>query len=112
MSAWAARDLLRLAVVSALTLSAVSVFAADFSQIERGRYLVQAGDCQSCHTDKNGAPFAGARAIPTPFGTIYSRNITPDTTGIAGWSDEDFYRALHEGISRDGSYLYPAFPYP
>lgn len=93
--------------------ASTSAFAGDFAQIERGRYLVQAGDCQSCHTDENGPPFAGARAIATPFGTLYSRNITPDpATGIGGWSDEDFYRAMHEGISRDGSHLYPAFPYP
>jgi mono/diheme cytochrome c family protein len=95
-------------------LAAVSsAHAGDYSLVERGKYLTQAGDCESCHTDRNGPRFAGARAIPTPFGTIYSRNITPDVaTGIGGWSDEDFYRALHEGISRDGSHLYPAFPYP
>jgi mono/diheme cytochrome c family protein len=107
------RDLLRLVAATAMTLTTASVFAGDYAELDLGRYLVQAGDCQSCHTDANGAPFAGARAIPTPFGIIYSRNITPDTaTGIGGWSDEDFYRALHEGISRDGSHLYPAFPYP
>ncbi len=99
-------------VVAAIAFG-LRAFAGDFSNVERGKYLVQAGDCQSCHTDENGPPFAGARAIPTPFGIIYSRNITPDSaTGIGGWSDEDFYRAMHEGISRDGSHLYPAFPYP
>ena len=103
----------RTLILSIAFAFSASAFAGDFSQLQRGKYLVQAGDCQSCHTDKNGAPFAGARAIPTPFGTIYSRNITPDdATGIGGWSDEDFYRAMHEGISRDGSHLYPAFPYP
>jgi len=100
-------------IVLAAAFALASAHAGDFSQLQRGKYLVQAGDCQSCHTDKNGPPFAGGRAIPTPFGTIYSRNITPDpATGIGGWSDEDFYRAMHEGISRDGSHLYPAFPYP
>src|SRR5699024_11648922 len=76
-------------------------------------YLVQAGDCKSCHTAKNGQPWAGGRAVPTPFGTIYSTNITPDPdTGIGDWSFADFYHAMHEGITRDGTPLYPAFPYP
>jgi mono/diheme cytochrome c family protein len=84
-----------------------------FAEIERGRYLAAAGDCQACHTRKDGAPFAGGRAIETPFGVIYSPNITPDRdTGIGAWSDDQFYRALHEGIAADGSHLYPAFPYP
>lgn len=84
-----------------------------YASAEHGRYLVRAGDCMSCHTADNGAPFAGGRAVPTPFGTIYSTNITPDrVTGIGAWSEDDFYRAMHEGIARDGHHLYPAFPYP
>ena len=84
-----------------------------WGEISRGRYLVRAGDCEACHTAPNGKPFAGGRAIPTPFGTIYSTNITPDLdTGIGRWTDEDFYRAMHEGIDRQGHRLYPAFPYP
>jgi mono/diheme cytochrome c family protein len=80
---------------------------------ERGRYLVAMGDCVACHTAIGGAPFSGGRAIETPFGTVYSTNITPDaTTGIGAWSRDDFWRALHEGRSRDGRALYPAFPYP
>ncbi|HZL32251.1 MAG TPA: cytochrome c [Pseudolabrys sp.] len=90
--------------------------AADtsFATIERGRNLVNAGDCVACHTQKDGGrSFAGGRAIETPFGIIYSPNITPDPeTGIGAWSDEDFYRALHEGRRPDGTRLYPAFPYP
>jgi len=79
----------------------------------RGRYLVVAGDCIACHTAIGGAPFAGGRAIETPFGTVYSSNITPDVaSGIGGWSRDDFWRALHNGRSRDGRLLYPAFPYP
>jgi mono/diheme cytochrome c family protein len=79
----------------------------------RGEYLVAAGDCIACHTTIGGAPFAGGRAIETPFGTVYSSNITPDVaTGLGGWSPEDFWRALHDGRSKNGRLLYPAFPYP
>lgn len=81
--------------------------------IERGAYLVRAGNCFSCHTAPGGKPYAGGRAIPTPYGTLYSSNITPDAeTGLGRWTADDFWRALHEGRSRDGSLLYPAFPYP
>lgn len=84
----------------------------DPALVERGRYLALAGDCISCHTRQNGAPFSGGRALNTPFGVIYSANITPDTdTGIGGWSEQQFARALREGIGADGKYLYPAFPY-
>jgi mono/diheme cytochrome c family protein len=83
------------------------------AEVARGEYLVRIGDCEYCHTEPNGKPFAGGRAIPTPFGVIYSINITPDRdTGIGEWSEQDFYTAMHTGISRDGSHLYPAFPYP
>jgi mono/diheme cytochrome c family protein len=65
-----------------------------------------------CHTAKDGAPYAGGLAFKTPFGTLYSPNITPDQeTGIGAWSDADFIRAVHKGIARDGTHLYPAFPY-
>ncbi|MEO8186823.1 MAG: cytochrome c [Burkholderiaceae bacterium] len=84
-----------------------------YTTIERGRYLVNAGDCASCHTDQGGKPYAGGLAVPTPFGIIYSTNITPDpATGIGKWSEQDFYKAMHNGIRRDGKHLYPAFPYP
>ncbi|MDQ6706424.1 MAG: cytochrome c [Acidobacteriota bacterium] len=84
-----------------------------YSTIERGRYLVDARDCASCHTAEGGQPFAGGKAIATPFGTIYSTNITPDaSTGIGKWSDQDLFKAMHDGIRRDGKHLYPAFPYP
>src|SRR5579871_4175050 len=96
-----------------LAVSGAAAQGTSFTQIEKGRYLVRAGDCFACHTESGGAPFAGGRAIVTPFGTIYSTNITPDPdTGIGRWSEQDFYRAMHEGIRRDGSHLYPAFPYP
>jgi mono/diheme cytochrome c family protein len=81
--------------------------------VKLGQYLVRAGNCFSCHTNHDGKPYAGGRPIPTPYGTLYSSNITPDPdTGLGKWSADDFWRALHEGIAKDGSFLYPAFPYP
>ena len=78
-----------------------------------GEYLARAGDCIACHTARGGEPFAGGLEMPTPFGTLYTPNITPDPdTGIGKWTADDFYRALHEGKAKDGSLLYPAFPYP
>jgi mono/diheme cytochrome c family protein len=83
------------------------------TQVERGRYLARAGDCVACHTTDSGQPLAGGRAIVTPFGTIYTPNITPDkTTGIGSWSREDFWKAMHSGVNAHGDYLYPAFPFP
>ena len=80
--------------------------------IARGEYLVKAADCVACHEAPGGKPFAGGVAFKLPFGTIYSTNITADKeTGIGGWSDDDFVRALHQGVAKDGSRLYPAFPY-
>lgn len=82
-------------------------------QIALGRYLTLAGNCMACHTERGGKEYAGGRAIRTPFGDIYSSNITPDEeTGIGKWTSDDFWRALHNGKSKDGSFLYPAFPYP
>lgn len=81
-------------------------------QIQRGRYLATAADCIACHTVDQRKPFAGGYPIATPFGTIYGPNITPDkATGIGAWSDDEFVRALHEGVGRRGEHLYPAFPY-
>jgi len=80
--------------------------------VARGRYLTQAADCAACHTVPGGQPFTGGLALDLPCGTIYTTNITADReTGIGSWSDDDFVRALHEGIAKDGSHLYPAFPY-
>lgn len=84
----------------------------DAQLVARGRYLATAGDCISCHTRPRSAPFAGGLPLDTPFGIIYSANITPDArTGIGAWSEAQFARALHEGIAADGRHLYPAFPY-
>ncbi len=89
---------------------------ADFTSsdiVARGQYLADAADCLACHTAEGGEAFAGGRPFDTEFGTIYSPNISPDpATGIGGWSDEDFLRAMHEGVDKGGNWLYPAFPYP
>ncbi|MES2714873.1 MAG: molybdopterin cofactor-binding domain-containing protein [Pseudomonadota bacterium] len=80
--------------------------------LERGRQLAALGNCVACHTAEGGVPNAGGRAMATPFGTVYSTNLTPDVaTGIGAWSFSAFQRAMREGISRDGKHLYPAFPY-
>jgi mono/diheme cytochrome c family protein len=81
--------------------------------IARGKALTDAGDCAGCHTADPAKPFAGGKRIDTPFGAVYSRNLTPDRdTGLGGWSEQDFYRALRFGVAPDGSHYYPAFPYP
>lgn len=91
--------------------SGVDQAAATQEVIARGKYLAKAGDCTACHTSKEGAPFAGGVPIPTPFGTIYGTNITPDKThGIGNWTSADFYKAVHDGIAPDHP-LYPAMPY-
>ncbi len=81
--------------------------------VRRGQYLARTGDCLSCHLAPGGQPFAGGLGMNTPFGVIYTSNITSDgETGIGAWTADDFYRALHDGIARGGAHLYPAFPYP
>ena len=107
------------AVVVVLALALVLVLRsrsesplATAGDVRKGEYLVRAGDCVACHTVQGGRPYTGGRAIPTPFGTLYSSNITPDAdTGIGKWSADEFWRALHDGRAKDGSFLYPAFPY-
>src|ERR1700683_2038791 len=80
--------------------------------VAKGAYLTRAADCGACHTQPGGKPFAGGVAFKLPFGTLFSTNITADReTGIGQWSDDDFVRALHRGVAKDGRNLYPAFPY-
>ena len=86
--------------------------AGSADPVARGEYLVRAGSCLGCHTEPGGEPYAGGRAIETPFGIVNSPNLTADATGLAAWSNDDFWRAMHNGRSRDGRLLYPAFPYP
>ena len=89
-----------------------AAWAATPDNIARGAYLARAGDCVACHTVRGGPEYAGGRALDTPFGRLYGPNLTPDReTGIGDWSADDFWNALHNGKSRDGRLLYPAFPY-
>ena len=84
----------------------------DKALVERGRVLANYGDCTACHTRPDGPPFAGNLPLKTPFGTIYTTNITPDPeTGIGTWSREAFRRSMKDGVDRKGRHLYPAFPY-
>jgi mono/diheme cytochrome c family protein len=84
----------------------------DPALVTRGAQLAAIGDCHGCHTRQGGEPYAGGFPMASPWGTIYSTNITPDRgTGIGTWSREAFARALHEGVRKDGANLYPAFPY-
>jgi mono/diheme cytochrome c family protein len=105
-------------------LGAVEVNAADAESIKRGKYLYEAADCYSCHSSPSGAQNnetlpggslklpSGGLGLDTPFGTFRSPNITPDKLhGIGAWSQEDFKNALHNGIGRNGEYLFPVFPY-
>lgn len=86
--------------------------SANTAQIERGKYLATAADCVACHTGDPAKPYAGGGVIPTPFGKIVAPNITPDKeTGIGDWTDDEFYKAMHEGVGKHGENLYPAFPY-
>jgi len=83
------------------------------AQLQHGQALIIAGDCLSCHIRDGGQPFAGGLGLNTPFGVIYSANITSDpTTGIGDWTSDQFYKAMHNGIGAQGENLYPAFPYP
>ncbi|MGA7264581.1 MAG: cytochrome c [Stellaceae bacterium] len=80
--------------------------------VAEGAQFAAIGNCDVCHTVPGGPAYAGSRPIPTPFGTVYSANITPDPkTGIGSWSEEAFQRAMRRGVSRQGYNLYPAFPY-
>jgi mono/diheme cytochrome c family protein len=84
----------------------------DAATVEQGRRLAAVGSCGSCHTVAEGRPFAGGAALATPFGTIHGTNLTPDAeTGIGRWSEAAFVRAMRDGVARDGTLLYPAFPY-
>jgi mono/diheme cytochrome c family protein len=99
-------------LLSGKTGGPVQVVRAPAEVVARGKYLAEAADCAACHSAPGGAPFAGGLPMQTGFGTVYATNITPDPDhGLGRWSAEDFWRALHDGIRRDGQQLYPAMPY-
>jgi len=107
------RSALRAGVII-LLLGAASGNACAQGDAKRGQYLAQAGGCLACHTEnrKDAAPFAGGRALKTPFGTFYGPNITPDPqAGIGRWTEADFVRAMRHGKRPDGANYFPAFPY-
>jgi mono/diheme cytochrome c family protein len=114
-SSYPARTLALGVIVTGLTICqghAGSANPQEFTQIERGRYLSILSDCAGCHTVPGARPFAGGRAIETPFGNIVAPNITPDPeTGIAAWSDAQFDAAVRRGIRRNGARIYPVMPY-
>lgn len=96
--------------IAPITPPAPSSFGRD--EVARGAILAKIGDCAVCHTTDGGQSLAGGRALATPFGTLYTDNLTPDpATGIGNWSKEAFRRAMRDGVARDGSHLYPALPY-
>ena len=102
-------------LLAVLAATAIGPAKADEGAAARGAYLAAAAGCDQCHTDsKNGcAPYAGGRAMATEFGTITTPNITPDAaTGIGGWSNEDFVRAMRWGVAPDGTHYVPTFPFP
>jgi len=91
----------------------VAAAAPSDSLVARGAYLARAGNCMACHTARGGQSYAGGLGIATPFGTVFTSNLTPDdNTGIGSWSPAHFWRAMHNGRSKNGRLLYPAFPYP
>jgi mono/diheme cytochrome c family protein len=99
----------------ALLAAAAGGAAAQGGDAKRGEYLAKAGGCMGCHTEakEGAAPFAGGRALKTPFGTFYGPNITPhQQAGIGRWTEADFVRALRLGLRPDGAHYFPAFPYP
>ncbi len=102
--------LARRPVIAPIGRSVPESFSA--ASVTQGEALAAAGHCASCHTGADGQPFAGGYRMNTPFGIIYGSNLTPDPkTGIGLWSLQAFARAMREGVSRDGSHLFPAFPY-
>jgi mono/diheme cytochrome c family protein len=95
-----------------IATSSLTTADAQQSQVQRGEYLASAGDCLACHTAKGGAPYAGGNRLETPFGYMLASNITPDAeTGIGRWTADDFFRALHEGVNKQGQDMYPTMPY-
>ena len=109
---WPRSCLMAALLLAGLARPLAAAEADNKALIARGEYLARAGDCIACHTSPSGALFAGGRPMATPFGTIYSSNITPDpATGIGKWSADDFYKTMHEGRFPDGGLIYPVMPF-
>ncbi len=95
-----------------LSIGATQAMAQDAALIAKGEYLARAGDCIACHTAREGKTFAGGLPMKTPFGTLYTSNITPDPqTGIGTWTSDQFYQMMHNGRFPDGGLVYPAMPF-
>ena len=113
LAAGAAGTIWSLNVNDEVDVKTPMAYAPSDSLIAHGAYLARAGNCVACHTVRGGPSYAGGLAIATPFGTVFTSNLTPDAnTGIGSWSSAYFWRALHNGRSKSGRLLYPAFPYP
>lgn len=100
---------------AALLLAASSALALAQGDARRGEYLAKVGGCMGCHTEakESAVPYAGGRALKTPFGTFYGPNLTPHAqAGLGRWSEADFVRAMRQGVRPDGAHYFPAFPYP
>ena len=117
--AWSMHHAPALPAQPALQVSAATLLTqpipdgTNAEQLRRGQYLLRTGDCISCHVSADGKSLAGGAGLNTPFGVIYSANISADPhTGIGGWTPDQFYHAMHDGIGIRGERLYPAFPYP
>jgi mono/diheme cytochrome c family protein len=97
---------------AAISDTAAAPITATPQQIAQGAYIARAGNCAACHTARGGADYAGGLGIATPFGTVYTSNLTPDAqAGLGRWTPAAFWRAMHHGRSADGRLLYPVFPY-
>ena len=104
--------LLALCFAGAPEAMAQQTAAADPALLKKGEYLARAGDCIACHTAREGKTFAGGLPMKTPFGTLYTSNITPDPqTGIGTWTSDQFYSMMHSGRFPDGGLVYPAMPF-
>jgi mono/diheme cytochrome c family protein len=107
------RPILSIIVLCSAVAAGAARAEPSVEDIAHGKMLVEAGGCAGCHTLDPAKPFAGGKRIDTAFGAVYAPNLTPDRdTGIGAWSNEDFRRAMREGVAPDGSRYYPAFPYP
>src|SRR5258707_10110255 len=95
-----------------LSIGATGPKTRDAALLAKGEYLARAGDCIACHTAREGKTFAGGLPMKTPFGTLYTSNITPDPqTGIGTWTSDQFFNMMHNGRFPDGGLVYPAMPF-